>query len=195
MFFSFERVRKKFWTRSKCEKATPALRSHQSVPAPLLIALIGLKYDRWKCRWASLLQLINHHQVHSVCPKVTKGYSAAMDTFFALSPARWWMEILSKGKSANPAKTHGCGAGNNYHIWYVPWDLFWRWICVHSTFDLVPSHCFIVDRGWCDNDLARHKSTCLEYSDLEKEYPYLSLGRPALTQNMPSTNCIVDKSS
>ena len=93
------------------------------------------------------------------------------------------MEILSKGKSANPAKTHGCGAGNNYHIWYVPWDLFWRWICVPLTFDLVPSHCFIVDRGCrCDNGLARHKNTCLEYSDLEKENPYLSPGCPVLTK-------------
>ena len=34
----------------------------------------------------SLLQLINHHRDHSVCPKVTKGYSAAMDTFLLYHP-------------------------------------------------------------------------------------------------------------
>ena len=47
----FKEIERNFECDLNVKKATPALRSHQSVAAPLLIALIGLKYDRWKCRW------------------------------------------------------------------------------------------------------------------------------------------------
>ena len=42
------------------------------------------------------------------------------------------MEILSKGKSANPAKTHGRGAGNNYHIWYTFHEIYFdgEFVCI-----------------------------------------------------------------
>ena len=63
---------------------------------------------------------------------------------------------------------------------------------MHLTFDPVPSHCFIVDRGWCDNDLARYNSTCLEYLGLEKK---TDTWVSSAIQNMPSTNYMVDKSS
>ena len=144
---------------------------------------------------ASLLQLINHRQVHSVCPKVTKGYSAAMDTFFALSPARWWMEILSKGKSANPAKTHGCGAGNNYHIWYTFHEIYfdgefvciWRLICC-------PAIVLLLTGGGVTMTL-RGTTHMLGIFRFGKGKPLDLSGAPYTNQNMPSTNYMVDKSS
>ena len=100
------------------KKQDQCARSHQSGPTPLVPALIGLKYDRWKCHPSLSYNSLTTTTIRSVRRWHTAQavYAIAMDTFFGFTNL-WWMEISScTGESVNLAKTHSRQAGRNYRI-------------------------------------------------------------------------------